>query len=440
MTKYCICGMGRSGQSALEILYNKKDLFYLFDEDETKLRDIFQSNKKYQNIFIINNITKELLIDFDKIILSPSFSINDKRFILFKDKIISELELGYKNNKNKLIAITGTNGKTTTTSLISHILSCAKINNIACGNIGLPLSSVSKNNIVKVCEVSSFQLEATHKFCPNIACLLNVTPDHLDRHKSMRNYTKIKYKIFENMQKNSYAIINSNLPIPKNIKSKVYTFGKKANNACYISGECYVFCKNNKEQIVCKTSVSSLVGLFNQENIMCAIIVAKLMGVKNDIISKSLATYKACEHRMKCVYRSKKISVYDDSKATNIDACLRAIQSFQSRQNICLILGGSDKNTDFDLLIKKLPQNVSKIIAVGGVRKKIISSIKRTKCHIKYLSFPTLNIATRYALMSLRSGVLLLSPACASFDEFSSYAERGEKFIKYVNSYFLEKQ
>lgn len=428
---YLIFGFGASGKGALSLIYNKRDRFYLFDDSIQVRTSALNAYLTTPNIFVLSSIGREVLSEVDTIVLSPGISIKDKRLSSFKGQIISELELAYKRAKGKIIAITGTNGKTTTTRLISHILTTAGKRNVACGNIGLPLSQVAKTRAIKVCEVSSFQLEGAKSFAPNIACLLNITPDHLDRHGSMREYRRIKYSIFSHMGKKSVAILSTTLKSPKSFQGTLLYFGGGKHSSSYIKDGFY--CTSlGKERRICPMDKQKYLGIFNHENIMCAILVAKLFNIKDKYISKALSTFVMSPYRLELVYQDANLSVYDDSKATNIDATIRAVKAFDSHESISLILGGSDKDTDFDLLFTSLPQNVKTIYATGQVRDKIKSSFERSSFSATLKTFPTLKDATFDAIQTTPKGIVLLSPASASFDEFSSYKDRGEKFKQYV--------
>ncbi len=442
MKKYLIFGLGLSGVSALKLLQNRKDIFYLYDDNSATRQNVFDKFKMYKNVFGVNILDKTILEEIDVIIVSPAIPLSDKRLSLARKmhkKIVGELEVGHRHAKSKIIAITGTNGKTTTTSLIQHILHTAHKRSVACGNIGYPLSSAVKDirGGYLVCEVSSFQLESTLHFKPYIACLLNITPDHLDRHKNMSRYRAIKYSIFKNMDKNSYAILNDNLPLPQNFSGKVLKFTHNSQKNCIFDAKNDIFYNNGKksERILSIDDIT-LVGEKNIENVMCAVLVCKLCGVKNKYIVEGIRSFSPHRHRLEKVYEKNNKSFYDDSKATNVDATKSAVASLKNKGNIRIILGGSDKGERYDKLCRFLSKSVTWAYITGNNKDKIASSFRR--CHFdRFTSCHNFHDAVALALCDMERGdILLLSPASASFDEFKNYSERGEKFLEIIKNYY----
>jgi UDP-N-acetylmuramoylalanine--D-glutamate ligase len=443
-----ICGMARSGRASLDLLYNERDKFFLFDEDETVQRKLADEFFLHLNVFVLRKLEDVVTGHMDKIILSPGFSIFDTKLQIAKSKkieIVSELEVGYQKLqkrpfflKNSLIAVTGTNGKTTTTRLIFDFLCHAKRHTTLVGNIGIPLCEKAHANLTTfVCEVSSFQLEAVKYFHPHIACLLNITPDHLDRHKTMRNYVATKKRIFKNMSHHDFAIINQKL---KNVqtKAKVFTFGfKKVDFGCYIEKSNIIFANKGKEQKVCSQSDVFLQGMHNLENVLCAVCVAKILKIKNKFIIDALKTFQPEPHRIQKVFEVDGTTFFDDSKGTNVDATLCAAQTLNPNAQTTLILGGADKGGNFDMLFRNLPKNIKKILVSGDTLQKIFSSAKKYGYTSNLFAFDNLKDATLFACQTARSGEnVLLSPACSSFDEFKNYEDRGEKFLEYIKSFY----
>lgn len=442
MKSYLIFGLGTSGISSLNLLLNKKDKFYLYDDSKENREEIYQKYSSYKNVFGIEILDDTILDMMDTIILSPSISINDDRLKKAKKmgkEVISELELGFRHAKSKIIAITGTNGKTTTTSLIYNILSTAHKKCAVAGNIGYPLSSAVRDirGGYIVTEVSSFQLEGVKNFKPYIACLLNITPDHLDRHGSMKTYCDLKYSIFKNMTKHSFAILNDNLPEIKNFHGKRLKFSHKSQKNCVFNenGKIYLSLGNKKEYIMPATCIK-LKGEYNLENVLCAILVAKLCHVKNKYIISAIENFQPDKHRLEKVYEVDGNIFYDDSKATNVDATFKAVQTLYQAGKIRLIMGGSDKGENYDFLCSQLSQKVSHVYITGDNKHKIATSFDG--CGFKnYTMCINFNDAVTKALNDLNSGdILLLSPASASFDEFSSYKQRGDKFLEIIKHYY----
>ena len=438
--KYLIYGLSKSGLASTALLNKKKNTLYLYDDNLEVLGKVQELYKNQDNIKIVKSLSKYLLGCIQKIILSPSISSDNPFIELAKNyniEIMSELELGYEHKgRKKLIAITGTNGKTTTTKLVYHILKVAGKRARLCGNIGVPITSVvnSKDKIL-VCEVSSFQLENISSFNPDIACILNITPDHLNRHGDMETYTKIKYNIFKNMTKRKFVVLNDNLKY--NGEGNIYRFNIKSPNGCYIEDGYFVFSKNNKKEYVCPLSCTTMQEKHNLENIMCAILICKILKIKNHYISYALSTFTPPKHRLELIKTINNIKFYDDSKATNVDSTLQAIKSFSGKENFILILGGSDKGYNYDEIFKNLPKNLIKIYAMGDTKEKILKSKEKAPFYIPVEICDSLRECVFLSCSELKENQsLLLSPASASFNEFKNYKERGEKFSEYIDKYY----
>ena len=334
--------------------------------------------------------------------------------------------------------MTGTNGKTTTVNLLYEILKCAGKKVEKVGNIGTPLTSVIKHikrKTILLCEVSSFQLEAINKFKPYMAGILNITPDHIDRHKDFLTYRKEKFKIFKNFKPKDKIIVNSNLKL-KN-KDNLYKFSsKQVKKGCFIKNKKIYFSNKNKIEDICliENLPKEMLTKHNLENIMACVCFAKLLKIKNEFILKGINNFKLLPHRLQKVYETEKKIFVDDSKATNIDATLKAMKSFKDKE-IILILGGSNKGYEYNQIFENLSKNVVKVISCGEVSTKIYETGKNFNFNVE--KFLNLNEATKYACKIVKpEQIVLLSPASASFDEFSSYKERGEKFLSYIKDFY----
>ncbi len=438
--RYLIWGLGKSGIACLELLNDKKNKIYIYDDNLEVINEFSKKIEKNSKITILEKLERDFFYFIDTVVISPAISIKNNLLVFAKSigvEVISELELGFRYSKNKIVAVTGTNGKTTTVELIYSILKRAGKRVSKVGNIGTPLSSVVKNKKkdILVCEVSSFQLEGTKNFSPNISCLLNITPDHLNRH-SFEEYKKLKYKIFNSPKRKNVCVINENLDSSK--LNNVYVFGnKKHKNGAYIDGNVIFFTKNNRQKEIINKNQIKLIGNHNLQNVLCAIIVAKLLKIRNKYIKLALKDFKASKHRLELVFEHNSMKFYDDSKATNIDATLQAVNSIKGET--ILILGGSDKGYDYSQLLANLPENIIKIYAVGQVREKILNSYNLLNLSIKIETYEKLCDAVFSACKELKENQnLLLSPASASFDEFKSYKERGEKFLTYIKDFYNE--
>jgi UDP-N-acetylmuramoylalanine--D-glutamate ligase len=389
--------------------------------------------------------TEKTFLAQDLIVPSPGVPADDPFLRLAKSKGItvwSEIELAYRFLEGKLIGITGSNGKTTTTTLVHHILKAGAMRAYLAGNVGTPLiSEVEKMDAgsVAVAELSSFQLELIEKFRPNIGALLNLTPDHLDRHKTMEAYAAAKARIFANQTELDAAILNaddtaSEKYAPK--KPQVFWFSRKkvvTQGAC-LQGEEIVVAHHGKFEPVMKVEEIPLAGAHNVENVLAAVVIARLAGVDSATIAKAVKSFAGVEHRLEFVAEIRGVRYYNDSKATNVDATLKALDAFPGR--ILVILGGKDKGSDYTVLQKPLRERAILALLIGAAADKIEKQIAGS---VAIERAGTLERAVQAASLAARSGdAVLLAPACASFDQFENYEQRGRVFKELVRS--LEKR
>lgn len=433
MKKVIIYWLGISGRAMYELLKSECDI-YLYDD--RKEMPNWAIGKK----FLQNKIPVELPEGIDALLLSPSIKSDSPLIVECKKRKISvmgELELGYLRSKCKIVAVTGTNGKTTTVSLINHILRESGRNSYALGNIGKPFCSMCDilgEDDIAVLEVSSFQLESCNFFAPYICAMLNITPDHLDWHGDFLSYIKAKEKLFD-LQQEGFSVINADDPIVNAIEwrektTKLYFSLKKKINGCYLKKGKIIIDVHGVKEVVCHTSKMKLRGEHNIQNVMCALLVCYSLGVKIDDLKRGLQTFSGSEHRLESVGQIRGVEFVNDSKSTNIDSTQKAIKSFKN--NIFLILGGKDKNLDFDSLFEKISKRVKKIAIIGEASLKISAAAKKNRFK-KYLICSGLEEATKSLFAEASSGdVVLLSPACSSFDEYDNYAERGRHFKNIV--------
>ncbi|HKM65988.1 MAG TPA: UDP-N-acetylmuramoyl-L-alanine--D-glutamate ligase [Candidatus Acidoferrum sp.] len=385
--------------------------------------------------------TEKMFLAQDLIIPSPGVPADDAFLLLARSKRItvwSEIELAYRFLEGKLIGITGSNGKTTTTTLVHHILKTAAMPAFMAGNVGTPLiAEVEKMDAgtVTVAELSSFQLELIDKFRPNIGALLNLTPDHLDRHKTMEAYAAAKARIFENQTELDAAILNADDSTslkyaPK--KPQVFWFSrqKRVEQGACLHGEDIVVTHHGKEDVVMKASEIPLPGTHNLENVLAAVIIARLAGVDAGAIAKAVKSFEGVEHRLEFVAEIRGVRYYNDSKATNVDAALKALDAFPGR--ILIILGGKDKGSDYSVLQKPLREKAILALLIGAAAEKIESQIAGS---VAVERAGTIERAVEAAAQAARAGdVVLLAPACASFDQFENYEQRGRVFKQLVRS------
>jgi len=375
----------------------------------------------------------------DLIVLSPGVPADDPLLAKARSKRItvwSEIELAYRFMEGDLIGITGSNGKTTTTTLVHHILKTAGRKAILAGNVGTALiSCVEEMNAdtVSVVELSSFQLEMIDKFRPDIGVFLNLTPDHLDRHKTMEAYTRAKARIFEKQTEMDAAVLNADdtptaALAPK--KPQVFWFSRKkgvGQGAC-VRGEDIVIVHHGKEEFVMKTAEIPLVGAHNLENVLAAAMAARLSEVDPATIGKAVRSFAGVEHRLEFVAEIGGVKYYNDSKATNVDATLKAIDAFPGR--ILVILGGKDKGSDYTVLQKPLREKAILALLIGAAADKIEKQITGS---VAIERAGTLERAVEIASNAAQPGeIVLLAPACASFDQFENFEHRGREFKRLV--------
>jgi UDP-N-acetylmuramoylalanine--D-glutamate ligase len=351
--------------------------------------------------------------------------------------IWSEIELAYRFRRGKLIGITGSNGKTTTTSLVEHILRTASFPTILAGNIGTPLISCVErmtNDTVTVVELSSFQLELIHTFRTDISVFLNLTPDHLDRHHSMELYSKAKARIFENQGGEDFAILNADDPATTPLaptRPHVYWFSRKqrAAQGAFLRGDDIVFRNDGREEVVLKREEVPLPGAHNLENVLAAIAAARIAGASAKAVAEGVRSFAGVEHRLEFVAEINGVRYYNDSKATNVDATLKALGAFSGR--ILVILGGKDKGSDYTALQGPLRERAILALLIGAAADKISNQIDGS---VAIERAGTLERAVEIASHTARPGdVVLLAPACASFDQFENYEHRGSVFKALVH-------
>ena len=354
------------------------------------------------------------------------------------EKIIGEVELAARFFPGTIVAITGSNGKTTTTTLAGQVVANGGFPALVGGNIGTPAISLvqqATEDTIAVLEVSSFQLETIETFRPHIAVVLNVTPDHLDRHHSFTAYSDAKARIFENQSASDFAVLNADDPtcvaMAARTRAQVFWFSRKkeVSQGAYAQNGRVLFRDSAGQREIMLVSEIPLKGSHNIENVLAAVCVGVLSNVEPRRISKAVREFRAVEHRLEHVASINGVEYYNDSKATNVDATIKALESFPA--NIHLILGGKDKGSDYSVLNDLLRERVKRVYTIGAAAAKIESQIKGAEI----VHAETLENAIRRAADSAQPGdVVLLAPACASFDQFRNYEHRGKVFKEVVRS------
>lgn len=360
---------------------------------------------------------------------------------------ISELEFASRENdenksKKEFITITGTNGKTTTTALTEFILKKAGLKAKACGNIGIPASDLVDEEDLDwlVCEASSFQLEMTEFFDSFVSVWTNFTPDHIDWHNGLENYFNAKTKAFKyatfsvlNAKDEKLVEFANTLKTEEKLREDAVFFfdGNIGDNCCYIENDEIIYKELGDAETIIKLSECPLIGQHNYQNIMCAIICAKLTRVNNEIIRQAIMEFKAPAHRLEKITEKDGITFYNDSKATNPEAAIVAINSFNNT-DVALIAGGRDKNTDLSEFCNSVKQHIKTVILIGEATDRFEKEL-RASGFSNIIRETTLESAVDCGI-KLKPDVVLLSPACASFDMFTSYEHRGDVFRNYVLS------
>jgi UDP-N-acetylmuramoylalanine--D-glutamate ligase len=378
----------------------------------------------------------------DLIVVSPGVPLNTPELVQASNlglPIIGELELAAHFLKGKILAVTGSNGKTTTTTLLGEILAAGGLQTLVGGNIGVPVIELiddSTDASWSVLEVSSFQLETTQHFHPAISVILNITPDHLDRHGSFENYAAAKERIFAAQSAEDSLVLNAdNTPCEEaaaRSTARIYWFSIEhaVPQGAWLQQGAVVYraAENAATEYVMPLSGIPLKGAHNIENVLAAVCAARLAGVSAESIRSSVESFQAVEHRLEYVATRHGVAFYNDSKATNVDATAKAIAAFSG--GIHLILGGKDKGSPYTVLGELLRERVSAVYTIGAAAGKIESELRGV---VSLYSCETLEKAVAAAFAAARSGeVVLLAPACASFDQFESYEHRGRVFKQLV--------
>lgn len=436
---FLVLGISKSGFSVSNFLLDNNVKTFIYEEKE---------GEKIDNAinFILNkgairldksNVFSEL-DNIDVLIISPGVPINHEVCVEAKNKnvrIMGELEFSFSVFYPTIVAITGTNGKTTTVSILDSIFKAFNLDYKTVGNIGNPVSNEIENsnrNTVFLTEVSSFQLESISHFTPHIACILNISPDHLERHYNFSNYVFLKKRIYKNQRESEYTVLNYDDEILKEVENEtkgkvVFISTKEIVDGGYLSGNDLYF-KNEK---IMSADELTIKGIHNVYNVLFAIAVSKLLGIPTEIIREGIKSFRGVKHRIELVLEKDGIKYYNDSKSTNTFSCITAIESMVG--STVLILGGSEKGEDYKSLFEKIKISDIKHVVITGASKynmlKDCMSVGYDNITVTEDFYEGVKIACKIA----KSGEnVLFSPACASFDKFNNYEERGEEFVKTV--------
>lgn len=446
MTKLGIVGYGRTGQALLRYARRQPEIekILVFD-DHSRLPGAGKKEGSEPRIgFLTGNRHFSRLSDMDTVVLSPGVNGQTPRFAALKEQgvqVLSELEYGYRLSKAPFIAVTGTNGKSTTTALIHHFLVAAKIPAVLCGNIGDPVIArvdQLREGKVAVAEVSSFQLEEIRDFTPRIALILNLTPDHLDRYASIEDYARAKLNIGKNQAPGDYLILNREDRVLKRYRSRMgrarrlwfgwSDIGDGEGVVIFEEGLRIVF---ERKEYPVRTVGKKVLGVHNQENIAAAVLAAFLMGVSPATMEMALSDFSGLSHRMQPAGKLGPVVFVNDSKATNIDSAVKSIRSISG--DLVVILGGRDKEGKFSELVGVLKSpRLRGILLLGEAAEKIAAALHVLQARLQRVSDLKEAVTRGFALLKDKGGTVLLAPACASFDLFEDFEHRGRVFEKEV--------
>lgn len=448
--KVLVVGTGKSGIAATQLLLRTGKLPVLFDsnaeldKDEILGKLSLSGDEKKQVEIVLGDLTEEEKKALSGVVLSPGVPtdtefVNDLRN---RGLLISgEIELAFEQEKGAVLAITGTNGKTTTTTLLGEIMKATGKKTFVVGNIGNPYTLEAEKtdaDSVTVAEISSFQLETIHTFRPRVSAILNITPDHLNRHHTMENYVKAKQDITKNQTKEDYCVLNAEDPYTDAFLEQcpatviLFSSQRELADGYFYADECIYKAVQGKKQKLMNIHEMRLLGMHNVENVMAAIAMADAYGADMEVILNVVKDFKAVEHRIEYVKTVRGVDYYNDSKGTNPDAAIKGIGAMV--KPTYLIGGGYDKQSEYDEWIESFGGKVRKLVLLGQTREKIADCAKKHG-FTDYIFVDDLQQAVDYCAEHAKEGeAVLLSPACASWGMFPNYEVRGKMFKDMVNA------
>lgn len=444
--KVLVFGSGKSGIGAADLLarVGACPLIYDGNAEIDKEAVLHKTSGDYPLEIYAGDLPKEVQDSLDLAVLSPGVPTDIpvvKSFYAQGLPIWGEVELAYQTGKGEVLAITGTNGKTTTTALLGKIMSDARDSVFVVGNIGTPYTSKAlemKETSTTVAEISSFQLETIEKFAPKVSAILNITEDHLNRHHTMEEYVRVKELIVKNQGPEDFCVLNYEDEVLREFgrhivpKTVYFSSVRKLDEGIYLDGDMIVLKQNGKEIPVVKTTDLKILGQHNHENVMAAAAMAYFAGVPMESVRKSVCEFTAVEHRIEYVTEKNGVVYYNDSKGTNPDAAIKGIRAMN--RPTYLIGGGYDKGSSYDEWIQAFDGKVRCLVLIGQTKEKIKESAERLGFHDIVLC-EDLEEAVKVCAEKAQPGeAVLLSPACASWGQFDNYEQRGDMFKEYVRA------
>lgn len=442
--KVLVFGSGISGIGAGKLLEQVGASVVLYDGKETLDKEVLkaQLGDDTKAEIILGELSEEVMETLDLVVMSPGVPTDLPVVLKMRDmgiQIWGEVELAYTYGKGDVLAITGTNGKTTTTALLGEIMKNYKESVFVVGNIGNPYTAAAlemREDSVAVAEMSSFQLETIHEFRPKVSAILNITPDHLNRHHTMEAYIKAKEDIAKNQTKEDNCVLNYEdevtRKIGENVKANVLYFSsqRKLDRGIYLDDGNIIF-RQDEEILVCNVNELKLLGTHNYENVMAAVAMAAAYGTPMEVIRRTIKEFAGVEHRIEFVREKDGVAYYNDSKGTNPDAAIKGIQAM-NRPTV-LIGGGYDKDSEYEEWIQAFDGKVKLLVLVGATKEKIAEAAERVG-FVSYVMADSFEEAVEKCIEAAEPGdAVLLSPACASWGMFKNYEERGDKFKELVN-------
>ena len=447
MNNFLVIGLGKSGVSVVKLLQKQLKNIYVYDQNKEQIEDLIYCGIVDRSVKVLDKLCAKTLKGIDCIVISPGVKLKDSKLSLIKKlniQLIGELMYSAQFCKGQIFAITGTNGKTTTSNFLYQIFKKSNISTYLLGNVGTPLSEevqkIQENDKI-VLEVSSFQLEntLTQKF--TAGAILNLASDHLDRYKSFENYVEAKKNMLKCI-KNNNLVLNYDDLLVRNVGTNehwYFSLNKLPANlqGVFFQGQNIIFQEKSKVKQLISIENCRILGKHNIQNLMCAIVLAYLGGVDIPQIQQSINSLNVPRHRLEYVDMVNGVEYYNDSKATNCHSTRTAVESID--KPIWLLLGGSDKKENFDSLMNQLPNKVIEIVCFGQNGKIIYKTCKKYKKNCVLLQ--KLSNAFDFVKQKAKPGeVVLLSPACASFDEFLNFEERGKYFCSLVSEWKNEEK
>lgn len=441
-----VFGTGLSGISAVGFLENITDKIIVYDTNASL--DIETIREKLTDSFtgeiVLGELKEEYLDTVSLAVLSPGVPTDLPVVNRIREKKIpvwGEVELAYYKAKGQIAAITGTNGKTTTTSLVGDIMKAYFEEVFVVGNIGIPYTDIAcktSEASVTVIEMSSFQLETIVDFRPQVSAILNITPDHLNRHHTMENYIAAKLNIAKNQGADDVCILNYEDEVlreaGKGLKTNVLYFSslRKLEKGIYLEGDNIIYSDGNNTETIVDVTQMNIFGRHNYENTMAAIGIALSLKVPVEVINKAVRNFVAVEHRIEFVTTKNGVKYYNDSKGTNPDASIKAIESMPAPT--CLIAGGYDKGSEYDEWLEAFKGKIKALVLIGQTKDKIAEAARKHGFHDIYMANSLMEAVEICHRLSQEGDCVLLSPACASWDMFPNYEERGRLFKEYVRN------